>query len=158
MSKFKVGDLVYCLPLTHKISKITKVNEDNDVFLNKAGWFKNTGLNVNGMPVILHATQENYELLSKLYPNVVFEPPPKRKEPKEIIRAMLESGWEYVPCYTGETEKVLKSNHKKELIVGIKNNYFDSWAGGGNKFAVPFDPKTGKTIIDFVDGEVVLGD
>lgn len=95
MGKFKIGDLVYCLPLTHKISKITRANEDNDVFLNEAGWFKNTGLNHNDMPVIFHATQENYELLSKLYPNVEFEPP-------------------------------------------------------------PFDPKTGKIIVDFVGGKVVL--
>lgn len=87
MSKFKIGDMVYCQAINNKISKITKANEDNDVFLNKAGWFKNTGLNVNGMPVILHATQKNYELLSKLYPNVAFEPPP------EFAENNLNNGW-----------------------------------------------------------------
>lgn len=119
MSKFKVGDLVYCLPLTHKISKITRVNEDNDVFLNQAGWFKNTGLNHNDMPIIFHATQENYELISKLYPNVAFEPPsfepspksPKRKEPIKKMQTDCNNGWISVD------DKSLKQYVDKEILV-----------------------------------------
>lgn len=94
--EFKVGDLVYCPTINNKISKITKENEEGDIFLNNAGWFKNTGLNHNDMPVICLATQEKYELLSKLYPNVTFEPPPKRKEPIDVVIAMLEGGHEEV--------------------------------------------------------------
>lgn len=139
MSKFKIGDMVYCQAINNKISKITKANEDNYVFLNKAGWFKNTGLNGNGMPIILHATQENYELLSKLYPNVAFEPPPNRKEPKEIIKAMLESGWEYV---------VVENDECHFLVFDIDLD--------DDRDLKPFDPKTGKVIIDFVGGKVVL--
>lgn len=160
MSEFNVGDLVYCLTINNKISKITEANEDNDVFLDKAGWFKNTGLNVNGMPFIFHATQENYELLSKLYPNVEFEPPPKRKEPKEIIKAMLDDKWNTVPCYVHNENKTPSNLNRRELILEVRdyreNSFFSDttiW-----RYATPFDPKTGKTIIDFVDGEVVLED
>lgn len=84
-------------------------------------------------------------------------PPPKRKEPKEVIKAMLDSGWACVPCYVGDREKILMSRHKKELITSIENDWFNSWAGI-HRFALPFDPKTGKTIIDYVNGEVVLED
>lgn len=161
MSEFKVGDLVYCPLLGEKIIRIEHAKDCPKPLVvknNYVAWFLDCTGNPNyaynsGMPFIFHATRENYELLSKLYPNVEFEPP--RKKPKEIIKAMLESGQECVPCYTSETEKVLKSSYKKELIVGIKNNYFVSWAGG-NKFAVPFDPKTGKVIVDYVNGQIVL--
>lgn len=110
------------------------------------------------MPVIVHATQENYELLSKLYLNVTFEPPPKRKEPREIIEAMLKAGHKYVLCWVSEKEKyptlfspycMINKILDNGVVVGVVGN--NRW-----KYATPFDPKTGKTIIDFVDGEVVL--
>lgn len=152
--KFKVGDLVYCQTINNKISKITKESEGGTVFLSNAGWFKNTGLNHNDMPVICHATQENYELLSKLYPNFTFEPPPKHKEPREIIKAMLESGYAYVACRVGDYKEDFDY---VSLIhcIDDKNSY--PFIGDSEwRYANPFDPKTGKTIIDFVDGEVVL--
>lgn len=151
--KFKVGDLVYCPEVSHKILKIDTIEYDciyfevgefglkiftNDDFLIWENW-------------IFHATQENYELLSKIYPNVTFEPPPKRKEPKEIIKAMFDDGWKHIPC---------KSQHNNGLYAEVIIEYMANngkWDGyWGVEYTIPFDPKTGKTIIDFVDGEVVL--
>lgn len=171
--KFKVGDLVYCPSISTEILTIKVLPTDVMVFdithsisRNDCGFvsYLNNGAIVrldNGCCMkthcqkIVYATQENYELLSKLYPNVTFEPPPKCKDPKEIIQAMLDSGWQCVPCYTGENRAVLNSKHKKEVITGLTNDLFNSWAGF-NKFAIPFDPKTGEVIRDFVNGEVVL--
>lgn len=154
MKKFNVGEAVYYPRATNKVLRLKDTNKslttrDLQVELGNisggipATFYKNgVHLNHGKAQEIFHATQENYELLSKLYPNVSFEPPPKRKEPREIIKAMLKSGWECVPCiFTNE-------NGTKQIVIARR---FDET----NK-AIPFDPKTGKTIIDFVDGEVVL--
>lgn len=148
--EFKVGDLVYYPNISNKIGKIVgtsviandpcclKVDIDETaIFVTKDGKFV-----VNApIPVIYHATQKNYEWLSATFPNVTFEPPQKRKEPKEVIKAMLESGWKSVP--------VLYTERGSECIGYAKKTYL-------TMTAIPFDPKTGKTIIDFIDGEVVL--
>lgn len=153
MSTFNAGQSVYYPQATNKVLVLKSTEKSNStrplkvelgVYSNLPLTFFSDGRHSEQSvsPVIFHATQENYELLSKLYPNVSFEPPPKRKEPREIIKAMLKSGWECVPCiFTNE-------NGTKQIVIARR---FDET----NK-AIPFDPKTGKTIIDFVDGEVVL--
>lgn len=161
--KFKVGDLVYFPIQTHKVLKLIEnhyesskecypfmFEGDKHTILTELGTFEYGDL----LPPILHATQENYELLSKLYPNVTFEPPPKRKEPREIIKAMLESGWKYVACMVSDYKD--DSNYT-DLITGVQDNHTYPFGGDCDwKYAIPFDPKTGKTIIDFVDGKVIL--
>lgn len=93
---------------------------------------------------LVHLTKENAIAHAKALIKLSgsgYEPPPKRKEPREIIKAMLESGWKGVP--------VLYMERGSECIGYAKKTYL-------TMTAIPFDPKTGKTIIDFVDGEVVL--
>lgn len=159
--KFKVGDLVYCSAYTASVCQIRRVGkhtigivrlsdsikvfdiDDCSLILcddEKTLEFVDDDCNVVR---ICHATQQNYELLSQLYPNVAFEPPPKRKEPREIIEAMLESGWEYVVMIKCGA---LRTIHYRTFLR-------PEWEWVGVR---PIDPKTGKTIIDFVDGEVVL--
>lgn len=105
MNKFKVGDLVYFPIQTHKVLKLIEnhyegskecypfmLEGDEHTTLTELGTFEYRDF----LPPILHATQESYELLSKLYPNVTFEPPPKRKEPREVVKAKLENGWHYI--------------------------------------------------------------
>lgn len=92
-------------------------------------------------PSIFPATQEWYEKLVQVYPNL--EPPPKRKNPKEVIQAMLDDGWYAVPVF------YLEGNNR---CIGLQKNTYATMS------ATPFDPKTGKTIIDFVGGEVILED
>ena len=64
---FKVGDKVY-VGLTGKVAQVTEIVDDDVISVaNKhnevRAWVSN----------ICHATQENYELLSKLYPHIEFE-------------------------------------------------------------------------------------
>ena len=64
---FKVGDKVY-VGLTWKVAQVTEIVDDDVISVaNKhnevRAWVSN----------ICHATQENYELLSKLYPHIEFE-------------------------------------------------------------------------------------
>lgn len=175
--KFKVGDLVYCPSISPDVLEVLPVDDwqmkkktpirlpaiNDDVVL----FLTELGVDIHSkMPVIVHATQENYELLSKLYPNVTFEPPPKRKEPKEVIEAMLESGAILIPCLVVDYDDNRILDYKKAtrhnssvLIYGIsENGRFLSTNPhcSSYKYAVPFDIETGKVIIDFVDGEVVL--
>lgn len=172
---FKVGDLVYCPSISSEILTIKVLPIDVMVFdithsisRNDCGFvsYLNNGAIIrlnNGFcmkthcPKIIHATQQNYELLSKLYPNVEFEPPPKRKEPKEIIKAMLGSGKWYLVNYRGYGKIGNPPKNKtvtKEQFEKLDMNcYFDKNAYANVEV---FCPKTGKTIIDFVDGEVIL--
>lgn len=107
-------------------------------------------------PCIFPATQEWYERLVVIYPNL--EKPPKRKGSKEIIQAMLDDGWDCVPCYVHDENKTPNKNNRREIISEARNysNYPFVTDTVAWKYAIPFDPKTGKTIVDYVDGEVVL--
>ena len=107
----------------------------------------------NQLPSIFHATPENRELLCKLY-GFEFEAPPKRKEPREIIRAMLKAGYDGVPCKTD-------SKQYRFVCVDVSDDpYFpfvyDSLdSNDAFPSATPYCYQTGKTIIDFVDGDIV---
>ena len=79
---FKVGDKVY-VGLTGRVAKVTEIiddevvsvaNENNEVRV----WTTN----------ICHATQENYEMLSKLYPHIEIELPTKQLTSGNLCRAV----------------------------------------------------------------------
>lgn len=81
---FKVGDLVYCPIFSNQIGKIERRSKpQNNPYPLKATvqgqsiYVTDYGKLVpqSPVPVIYHATQKNYELLSKMYPDVEFEPP-----------------------------------------------------------------------------------
>ncbi|STY93390.1 hypothetical protein [Moraxella bovis] len=159
--KFKVGDLVYYLEYK-EICKIVNVFSKNIVLDVGKGKIKIRvcipTLSFFGVPAsIFHATQENYELLSKLYPNVTFEPPPKRKEPREIIKAMLKAGYDGVPCKTDcKQYRFVCVNVSDDPYFPFVYDSLDN--DDAFSSAIPYCYQTGKTIIDFVDGEVVLED
>ena len=82
---FKVGDKVY-VGLTGRVAKVTEIiddevvsvaNENNEVRV----WTTN----------ICHATQENYEMLSKLYPHIEIELPTKQLTNGNLCRPVLKS-------------------------------------------------------------------
>lgn len=159
--QFKAGDLV-CIP--HYSNKIFKLSdkptgismlysfEDCKLFADIFPIVE-SGTVAEGGQVICHATQENYERLSATFTNIEFEPPPKRKEPKEVIKAMIKGGWKMIPCCDVNDDRenppfgihILSSSTFEtvdtEKIIGK---------------LIPFDPKTSLEIIDFIDGEVVL--
>ena len=79
---FKVGDKVY-VGLTGRVAKVTEIidaevvsvaNKNNEVRV----WTTN----------ICHATQENYEMLSKLYPHIEIELPTKQLTSGNLCRAV----------------------------------------------------------------------
>ncbi|WP_080947350.1 hypothetical protein [Moraxella bovoculi] len=165
--EFKAGDKVYCPLLGTKVYQIEYVKNCQKELVIKnhrlVYFFDETGNpNMNykdSLPFIFHATPENHELLCKLY-GVEFEAPPKPKTPKEVIQAMLDDGWEYVPLLTpikdDETEEITrlfpvlvsKSMWQNPKITHeIHALLFQN--------GVPVDPKTGKIIIDYIDGEIV---
>ena len=115
--KFKVGDKVY-VGLTGKIAQVTGIIDDDVVSVaNKnnevRAWVSN----------ICHATPENHALLSKLYPHIEFEQPPKPLSGDELVRAMLTKGIKNVLCLWGSGDKiVIDGLDYKGALVNINNN------------------------------------
>ena len=150
MSNFKVGDKVYCLMNDGK-TKIYTVEQDVSVGHYPIAIETGTTFTVEGklyessdIPSLIHATKENYDLLCELFPNQAWEEPHKPKTPREVIQAMLDDGWDNVPV-------VYLENDGKECL-GYANKTYLSMS------ATPFNPETGKQIVDYIDGNVVLGD
>ena len=81
--KFKVGDKVY-IPGDHRVLPILFKNGE---------WFGVSYKEVNPK-YILHATQENYEMLCNLYPHIEFELPPLTGN--ELCRKLLDKGEKYI--------------------------------------------------------------
>ena len=84
---FKVGDKVY-VGLTGRVAKVTEIIEDEVVSVanknnSRRVWTTN----------ICHATQENYEMLSKLYPHIEIELPHKEITGSNLCKAMLKKWW-----------------------------------------------------------------
>ena len=80
---FKVGDKVY-VGLTGRVAKVTEIIEDEVVSVanknnSRRVWTTN----------ICHATQENYEMLSKLYPHIEIELPHKEITGSNLCKATL---------------------------------------------------------------------
>ena len=140
VAKFKVGDKIYCNVLDH-IETVKEVLNDKVLF----------SVNEDYMTVstCCYATQENYEMLCKLYPHSRFEKPPVILKGNDLCRAMLDKGWKYVPCYVSNVgEKEAEEWQYEELVTSFKNDKFtanDYW-----KYAVPFDPRTGEVLTDEV--------
>ncbi len=99
--KFKVGDKVY-VGLTGKIAQVTEIIDDEVVNVaNKnnevRAWISN----------ICHATPENHALLSKPFPAIEFEQPPKPLSGDDIVRAMLKKGIKNVLCLWVNGDKII---------------------------------------------------
>lgn len=171
MKKFNVGEAVYYPRATNKVLRLKDTNKslttrDLQVELGNIGggipatFYKNgVHLNHGKAQEIFHATQENYELLSQLYPNVTFEPPTNQKEPREIIKALLDDGNSGVLCWVSNYYHEPSYNNSKAQIVTVVNDD-DFYCSGCSfvKYATPIIPiKTfNQKIIDFVNDEVVL--
>lgn len=163
--KFKVGDRVYCPSISPNVLEVLPVDDwqmkkktpirlptinDNIVL-----FLTELGVDIySKMPVIVHANQENYELLSKLHPNVEFEPPPKRKEPKEVIQAIINSNHKFIACINKsvDVEKHPLDGMGVFSAHTLKTIDYEKLIGE----LVPFDLETGRVIVDFMDGKPVL--
>lgn len=89
------------------------------------------------MPSIFHATQENYELLSKLYPNVEFEKP--KAVGSDLTRQKLESGETNILCWVSDVSDHIATQDKRIQVVISEgtNGCFNDYARENWLFAVP---------------------
>lgn len=158
--EFKAGDKVYCPKLSLKMLEVIKNEYDEPdlsvTFNNDYVDFDECGKEVvwNKVEVVFHATPENHEMLCKLY-GVEFEAPPKPKTPKEVIQAMLDDGWVSVSCYVSNCKGRPNENNFGDLIISVNGEKFKSCGVMYWDCASPVDPRTGKIIIDYIDGEIV---
>ena len=144
--KFEVGNKVYKYGETD-VKTVLEVFEDGYMRISKYPYRVNH-------EVICHATPENHAMLSKPYPHIEFEQPPKELKGSDLCRAMLDSGWKYVPCYVhdGSDDEAINRKH----YVSVKNEtprsgYNFSGTGANDwKYAVPIDPRTGEPLTQAV--------
>lgn len=131
--KFKVGDKVYYPSFSHEICTIKLgVSDDlvtlpnDDTILATIG--TDLGFSYNdkekiwewgcekSAPAICHATQENYELLSKLYPHIEFEQSPKPLTGIELAKKLIAKGHNYLVVDTVIGIRVLTRLEGNTLI------------------------------------------
>lgn len=109
--KFKVGDKVY-YGSEHRILTIAEFDDDGWIRFDRWVGFSND-------KQCCHATQENYEMLCKLYPHIKFEAPPKPLSGDELVRAMLKKGIKNVLCLWGNGDKIIvdRLDYKGSLMT-----------------------------------------
>ena len=145
---FKVGDKVY------KYGE-TDVKTVLEVFEYGYTQISNYPYRVNH-ETICYATQENYEILCKLYPHIEFEQPPKEITGNDLTKGMFERGDFAVVCKCSDTsESNAITFSPLRLIVGYSDGYFEASNGKFWKFAIPYDPKTGIPLTEDVLNETI---
>lgn len=141
MSEFKVGDRVYCPLYSERIFTL----ENHGV----GQWFlvfkkrPSIAINRHGIAYgsshacVFHATPENYELLSKLYPNVEFEKP--KAVGSDLTRQKLESGETNILCWVSDVSDHIATQDKRIQVVISEgtNGCFNDDARENWLFAVP---------------------
>ena len=169
-AKFKAGDKVYYPSRSNKILELYHNDDPNYPLAIRGIHIANT-LTLEGAEYtnhakacVFHATVENHELLTKLY-GVEFEEPPKPKTAKEVIKAMLEDDHKYVICYVGDIFEDGFKVTEEEIInageIDIISEVSDDSAPFKSKYfhherAIPFDTKSGKKIVDYINSQIVL--
>ena len=147
---FKVGDKVYKFGETD-VKTVLEVFDDGDMRISDYPHRVNH-------ETLCHATQENYEMLCKLYSHIEFKLPPKPLAGSDLCRAMLDKGWKLVPCVvSGISDSEALNNDNYRLVDKWYTGRFDSCFHSGDysyKYAVPFDPKTGIPLTEDVLNEI----
>lgn len=149
---FKVGDKVY-YGSEYRILTIAEFDENG--WIRPEGWIRLDRLVgfINDKKCC-HATQENYEMLCKLYPHIKFETPPKELTGSDLARAMLDKGWHLVPCVVSDvSDSDALNNDNCCLVDEWWVGSFDSCFNSGDysyKYAVPFDPRTGEPLTESI--------
>lgn len=132
---FKVGDKIYKFG-DADVKTILEV-------------FKDGYMNLSNYPhlvnheSICHATQENYEMLCKLYPHIEFELPPKEITRSDLTKEMFKRGAFALACKCSDISEINAiAMSPLRLIVGYSDGYFEEKNGTFWKFAAPYDPIT----------------
>ena len=163
MINFKVGDKVYFPTGTNEV---LEVSSDLTVsYLAADGSTHHVGIkkynkfyNFHRNPSFFLATQGWYDKLVHVYPDL--EEPPTEKTAREVIQEMLDDGWLGVSCWVSDDDKNPNINNNTDVILDIRegSDYIFKTDSVSWKYARPLELKSGKAIIDYVDGEIVLED
>ena len=132
---FKVGDKVYKYGEID-VKTVLEVFEDGYMRISNYPHMVNH-------ECICHATQENYEMLCKLYPHIEFELSPKPLKGSDLTKIMFERGDFAVVCKCsniGECSAIASSTLR--LVIEYDNGRFLDNTGHLWDFAVPYNPKT----------------
>lgn len=124
---FKVGDKVYKYGETD-VKTVLEVFED--VYMS----ISNYPYRVNH-EAICHATQENYELLCKLYPHIEFEFPPEPLTGNELCYLMLRNKHTNIMCQVDGDKTNIR------IITLYTGDYFYDRSGNRYSEVVPIDTK-----------------
>lgn len=124
---FKVGDKVY---------KFGDANVKTILEAFKDGYMNlsNYSHSVNHES-ICHATQENYEMLCKLYPHIQFELPPKEITGSDLCCLMLRNKHTNIMCQVDGDETNIR------IITLYTGSYFYDRSGNRYSEVVPIDTK-----------------
>lgn len=143
--KFKVGDKVYW-GLRSRIFKTHRFMSANVLEVELDG-----GVTSVHKDELCPATQENYERLQATFPDIEFEAPPKPLTGSDLCRAMLEKGWNCVPCYISDESDYDADNNAFCALIGKFDKCFKELATNyEHEYAVPFDPRTGEPLTEAV--------
>ncbi|ANB91463.1 hypothetical protein MOVS_05135 [Moraxella ovis] len=161
MTQFKAGDRVYCLAYTYSpriyILEDFNASSENPLLIRDRDTFTLDGrINIKAsIPSLVLATEKNYKMLCEIFPDITWEEPHKQPTARELIIKMLNDGWKAVPCYVRDNCQIdYQQTLIQEVIPDMHFPYLNGkvvWAD-----AKPFDPKTGKKIVDYIDGKVIL--
>ena len=126
---FKVGDKAY-VGLTGRVAQVTEIVDDDVISVaNKhnevRAWVSN----------ICHATQENYEMLCKLYPHIEFELPPKEITGSDLCCSMLRDKHTNIMCQADGDETNIR------IITLYTGGYFYDRSGNRYSEVIPIDTK-----------------
>ena len=145
--KFEVGNKVY------KYGE-TDVKTVLEVFENGYMQISNYPHRVNH-ETICYATQENYEMLCKLYPHIEFELPPKEITGSDLTKGMFERGDFAVVCKCsniGEYSAIAASPLR--LITEYSEGRFLDNTGHLWEYAIPYDHKTNLPLTEDVLNDI----
>lgn len=97
----------------------------------------------------LHDTLAEVDSLVKSKGILVVSEQPTKPTSREIIKAMLERGDKYVPCYVSRTYDPPNEGSYLDFIVCVHNDgRFYNQLMSAWKYATPFDPRTGQPITE----------
>lgn len=154
MNKFKVGDKVYRLFGNGAVETVISADSIAYPLLVGGVTYRSDGVSFgkSDRATIFHATKENHELLSKLYPEIEFEAPPLTNN--EVVQNMLKE-CKPVMCYLSDDSydmAVFKG------IYGLVAEYVDGegFDAGGSfwKYVVPMTYSDVMSKIGFIQESV----
>ncbi len=154
MKEFKAGDKVYYPTKSTKIYTLLKRDvgdgyglQIKDIGVTEIFDEEGDGILETRLPALIHATQRNYELLSELYPEYIFEKPTLRGT--ELAKKLCERGekfWAVVGFKPEYDPNNLVAIYCIAKYYANTNYPFHTVDGEDFKYAFPVNVINGKVV------------